>query len=398
MYCRYAENYNIFCDCEILNMKNKSLLSFQELSWFVPFSLLGFILLSLLRPLPVLQIPPHNIIVTDADGIKVPIPSTLHGVVGWAPDFLAYTHAPNYFYKGGGLLGRKIFDGRIISHIYPEILNNNSIWDSPTNIESLMTYDQGIIVLGGIYFGGTRFNSNELRPFGITSLTTYFDLHNDDEEMFTRIRITNGVLGKNYYAQQLISNYKAELADLESELKPQTLKVKPIVMGMGSKADDWSRLFTSSLKETEKSRIGINTIPKEKMALGREQDAERILAMNPDIIILGLEDVQEFSHDPRWQGLRAVQNNRVYGNAIKIHGFNSDVDNIPFGARWLAELVHPDRLQPKLREMIQEYYQKAYGYHISDDELDDILHVDENKNTLGYQRFLKNHLQAVTQK
>ena len=61
----------------------------------------------------------------------------------------------------------------------------------------------------------------------------------------------------------------------------------------------------------------------------------------------------------------------------------------PLSVRWMAAPAHPDRLQPKLREVMRAHYETEFGYRLSDDEMERMLHIDVNKDSEGYARFLK---------
>jgi iron complex transport system substrate-binding protein len=58
----------------------------------------------------------------------------------------------------------------------------------------------------------------------------------------------------------------------------------------------------------------------------------------------------------------------------------------------MAELAHPDRLQPKLREQYRDHFLKAYSYRLSDDEIDNLLRIDESKDSVGYARFARDYI------
>jgi iron complex transport system substrate-binding protein len=150
---------------------------------------------------------------------------------------------------------------------------------------------------------------------------------------------------------------------------------------------DWTRLWASG---SDDDRLETRDALKGHMAIGRGSEAERILAMDPDIIIMRVGSYNDFMHDPRWQGMKVVQTKRVYENAGALTGYTFDVDNGPLGLRWLAEVIHPECLQPRVRELIREHYMKVYGYSLGDDAIDKMLDISGNKNALGYARFTRN--------
>jgi hypothetical protein len=140
---------------------------------------------------------------------------------------------------------------------------------------------------------------------------------------------------------------------------------------------DWS--YTSASDEYFDPRLGISGATKGHKALGREQDVERILLMNPDIIIADPKDIMS---DPRWLGLKAVRERRIYGGT-RFSPYIWDLNFQPLGMRHLAEVVYPDRLKPKLRGMLRKKFEN-YGYRLKDYEIDWLLNLETNRGSVGY--------------
>ncbi len=351
----------------------------RELSWLAPFLCLGLIALALLRPWPVFPAPAHSRIVTDADGVKVAIPVPLRGVVAWASDFLQKTHAPEILLEGGGTRERAWFASTLVSRLYPQVLESDGLWNEPSDAESLLAQDSG-----AVYFGRA-----DRRRLGLITFATWARRESTDETIFSMTRVMNAALGQEARGEAFIADYRLAFANLQQELQPQTLTELPSLIGVVCPPGNWSRL---TAWDGADARAGVRGAAESYLATGREQDAERILAMNSDMIILFVGDVQDFLHDPRWQGLKAVRDRRVYGNNPNLHGYTFDLDNVPLSTRWIAELAHPERLQPKFRELLRDHYLEAYGYRLSDEEIDELLRLDQNRETAGYARFRKNAL------
>jgi iron complex transport system substrate-binding protein len=120
-------------------------------------------------------------------------------------------------------------------------------------------------------------------------------------------------------------------------------------------------------------------------------DAERVLQIDPDVILLegpwSKLPPAQFALDPRWSTLRAVREHRVYRQPRGLDGFMWNVIDNPLLSRWVAEVLHPDRVRPQLREMMRESYRSALGYSVTDAELDEALAMNENSGSAGYERF-----------
>ncbi len=350
----------------------------REGVWLAPFLCLGLMALVPARPWPTFPPPAQYRTVTDANGTAVTVPVPLRGVVAWIPDFLSKTHAPDRLLKLGDPRDRAGFAASLFGKLFPQLVKKDDLWtpDDGT-LESTLAHerDNSVYTSGGdARLGMITFSDWPGGP--ITSA---------DETIFAMTRSLNTLLGQEERGEALIARYQGELQDLQGALQPQTLADRPSILGMVSPSNDWSRL--SARGGDDDSRAGATDGTKGWAAMGRYDDAERILAMDPDIVILWVGEARAFLRDPRWQGLKAVRDGRVYSH-IGPGRYTFDLDNVPLATRWLAEIAHPDRLQPRVRELLRDHYRNAYGYSLSDAEMDDLLNIQDNRDSAGYVRFM----------
>jgi ABC-type Fe3+-hydroxamate transport system substrate-binding protein len=202
---------------------------------------------------------------------------------------------------------------------------------------------------------------------------------------FPQTRVWNDLLGQREQADILMRRYIREWADLVQELEPHTLEERVRTLGLVSPSDDWTRCYGHADFD---ARLALEDPMGGYTTLGRENDAERILAINPELIILFVGDYEGFTNDPRWRGLDAVRTRRVYENAV-MNRYTFDIDYQPLAGRWLAELAYPERLAPQLRERLRAHYREAYGFEINDAQIDALLRVKENAGSVGYERFFR---------
>ncbi len=350
----------------------------RELFWLGPFVLLGCVSLVLTRPAPVFPPPAHSRLVSDANGAEVAIPLPFGGVVGLVSDWLQKTHAPEAVLEAGRPRDRAGFADSTLGRIFPQLARNESLWhvDAGT-MESVLAHDHG-----GVYFSGG------VRRFGLPEIDVWRKgpIGSVDDVVTTLIRVMNAVAGQPGRSEHLINDYRQEFDALHADLQPETLTRLPRIAGIVCADDDWSHVWARGGGD---SLVGAVDAAEGLQALGRQDDSERILAMDPDLIVLAVGTAREFMRDPRWQGLKAVQARRVYQNVTPLRGYTFDSDNAALGERWLAELVHPERLQPKLRGLLREHYVKSYGYRLTDAEIDDLLRVEPNLASSGYARFTR---------
>jgi hypothetical protein len=167
-----------------------------------------------------------------------------------------------------------------------------------------------------------------------------------------------------------MASYCRVIADLQQELQPATLFHRPGVLMQGEYGGDFAR-------------TGVVNIELERKIPG--DDAERLLILDPEMIFSARGDPRKFMEDSIWQGLKAVQERRVY--KWTQYGLTYK----PIQIRWMAELVHPERLQPKARQMLRDRVISEFGYRLSDEEIDRVLNVEENSGSAGAERFTRDY-------
>jgi ABC-type Fe3+-hydroxamate transport system substrate-binding protein len=352
----------------------------HEFIWLGPFVLLCLMAVTLFRPWATVPPVAKGRVILDGSDREVIIPEPFPGVVTgvYTGDFLMTTHAPETILKIGGPRSRPRSDdsGGLIYRIYPQLVRDDALWDFPTDTETVLAKDAGgVYLVGGSYF----------KEFGMTVVNfgpaSYADW---DSVIFTHTRVLNRVVDHTDRAETLIARYRRILTDMSKELRLETIAEADRPRAINMVDDGWERVSAESWYD---DRLGLRAGAEGFESLGRESDVERILAMNPDMIILLVGNAGEFLRDSRWRGLDAVQGRRVYTKSTPLIGYSFDLDNRPLGLRWTAEIAYPDRLQPKMRDLMRDHYQESYGYRLSDGEIDEMLVVGNNRDSARYGRF-----------
>jgi len=360
----------------------KSASFFRTILWLAPFTGLTFMTFALLRPAPVFPVPEHYRLVTDAQGLKVVVPQPFRTIAGSA--FLEVTHAPEAVYKMSSFGGRRAFATYFMSRFYPQLLAD-TLWDCPNDIESVFAHAGGVTFFS---IGDTRL----MRRLGLPLLTAW-PWSRDFSLSHTAVRVINAALGHEAEGEAMIADQQQAFAELRKELRPETLTTRPRLLHMFSSPRDWNHLsvFTDARFLEADDHMGVVNAGIGFENPGRYSDAERVLAMDPDIIFLYGGGVASFLADLRWQQLKAVRLRQVYAIVM---GFRPGLptyhlDDPPLMARFGAEIAHPDRLRPKIRDLTRAHFLKAYGYRLSDDEIDDMLRVADNIRSAGFGRFVR---------
>ena len=117
---------------------------------------------------------------------------------------------------------------------------------------------------------------------------------------------------------------------------------------------------------------------------------ESVVALDPEIIFLGSElseqDPKKLYSLPEWQILRAVQQRKVY-RMPPSHFLVPVLDEVLL-LQWFAEILYPD-IPQVLRSTYQETFAIIHNAKLSDDDLDQILSLDKNSASVGYERFAR---------
>ncbi len=107
---------------------------------------------------------------------------------------------------------------------------------------------------------------------------------------------------------------------------------------------------------------------------------EQIYAWDPDLIICNEAKVDDYIlTDSKWQGLRAVNEARVYQIPIGVTrwGHPNSVET-PLAMLWLAKLLYPESFNDlDLEQETRRFYEKFYNYSINDAWLTAIMEADE---------------------
>jgi iron complex transport system substrate-binding protein len=118
---------------------------------------------------------------------------------------------------------------------------------------------------------------------------------------------------------------------------------------------------------------------------------EQVLAWNPQTILLGNFDSampSDIYDDPRWQGVEAVKNRRVYKMPLGGYRWDPPSQESALTWMWLAGLLHPELAQMNLRAAMREWFTFLYKHDLTDDEIDAILSAPRNRQSAGYDRYL----------
>ena len=313
--------------------------------------------------------------------LPIPAPSTFIAIDGSAAKIVGMNPYAASAMRDG-IMG-KLFSGlsRIKSDVVMGAANPSNF---APNIESILALQPDAV----FQWATGADNISALDRLGIPTL----GMRATTEQDFAQYVMMMGkVAGKEERAAELLKRQDAERERLKREFGALPPDERPRVLyfnratnllrvsGKGTFNDSYIGLAGGSNAAGDLVSLSTVTI-------------EQVLAWNPQVILLGNFDTAtpaDFYGDPRWQGLDAVKNRRVYRMPLGGYRWDPPSQESALTWIWLAGLLHPDMEQTDLRAVMRDWYRFLYNHALTDDEIDGILVMDKNRASAGYQRYAK---------
>jgi iron complex transport system substrate-binding protein len=202
----------------------------------------------------------------------------------------------------------------------------------------------------------------------------YVDLETP-EQFFRDVTTLGQLLGNQARAQEIVDFYQARLdrireglAGLDEEEQPRVLAIQYDSRGQEIAFKVSPASWMQTLQVETAGGVPIWTEASEAGGWA-VVNFEQIAAWNPDkvFVIVFLADTDEFvaqlKADPKWQALRAVQAQEVYGFPVDgLYGWDVPDPRWILGTTWLAQKIHPDRFaEVDVRREVYEFFGQMYG-------------------------------------
>jgi iron complex transport system substrate-binding protein len=102
---------------------------------------------------------------------------------------------------------------------------------------------------------------------------------------------------------------------------------------------------------------------------------EQIIAWNPDVIVVGgLTSADAIMTDPRWQGIKAVKEKKIYIAPEGVFYWGHGSSEVFLFVMYLAKILHPEQFRElNLEQEVKDYYAQFYHYNLNNDEVIRIL-------------------------
>ncbi|OQB27080.1 MAG: corrinoid ABC transporter substrate-binding protein [Chloroflexi bacterium ADurb.Bin180] len=194
-------------------------------------------------------------------------------------------------------------------------------------------------------------------------------------EQFTHDHVILGELfGNPTRSQDILAYYEAKLAPvaqategLKPEEKPTVLLMQYSLSGgeVAVSVPPGSWLQTLMVELSGGNPVWKDTVSGSGWAV---VNLEQIAAWDPEVMLVvdytanPKEAVAKLKADARWQELKAVKENRIYGFAGDFFSWDQPDPRWILGVNWLAAKLHPEKFPGfDLTQMVTEFFVQMYG-------------------------------------
>lgn len=313
-------------------------------------------------------------VIVDCIGRKVIVPKEPHRIA------ILYAYAGHLT----TLLGEEDKIVALVEGLKRDVIMNYKI----ENMEELsVPYNSGVInieelikIKPDIAFvrESTAKNEAEVEKLKKANIPFVVVDYTNIEEQIKSIEVLGQVLNKEEKAKKYIDFYKDKI----NYVKEHTKNIKE---------EDKIKVYHSvneAVRTDSKDSIGdeiskisniINVSTSENLNISEEKaysTLEQIYKWDPDAIIVNDATVNEYMHtDDKWQGLRAVKNNKIYNLPVGISrwGHPGSLET-PMAILFISNLFYPENFKDMdIKEVTKQYYKDFFDLDLNDEQINSIL-------------------------
>ncbi len=309
--------------------------------------------------------------------VTIPIPAAaLMMAVDGSAERLVGIHPSSAQAIEGGILGEIFPEARTIPR---DVVSEGFA----PNVESILALDPDVVVQWG------NRGSDLIEPLENVGLNVVGLHYGTQEDLETWIALFGNMIGKPERTTRIIDWQHNSLAEIQMQAE-MIADERPTILYFNRLREEMRVAGSDTYNDFYIQLVG-GVNPAAEVTDFVTVNAEQVLAWNPDIILIGNFDEatpDDVYQNPLWQDMRAVVNQRVY--KVPLGGYRWDPPNqeSPLLWRWLAVLAFPEVYTFDLRADIRENYQLLYDYTPTDAQIDQILHIDLNREAAAYERFI----------
>jgi iron complex transport system substrate-binding protein len=212
----------------------------------------------------------------------------------------------------------------------------------------------------------------------------------DDEYMREALSMIGTALGRSDRAQMLIDWRDAVTAEIGAGIEAVPESERPKAAYFFYSTDELWTEGGDTYGDWQLRHVGARNAAAE-IESWKEVTPEQVAAWNPEVIFISTfePDVhvdQVYNHEVLGE-TTAAKTNRVYQIPLGGYRWDPASPESPLAWMWYAEVLHPDAFNFDIRAEIKEWYPKLYGHTPSEEQIDQILQMDMNSGSAGYEQF-----------
>lgn len=312
--------------------------------------------------------PAVNRTITDMTGAEVVIPAEINTVVNLWP---ASNSVMLCMGAGDKLIGTTSFTQKLYwsQKVYPGIVNVPIATD---NVEELLVLSPDLIITP------QKATAEKLRAAGLPAVCLMFSDYDTMKQAFT---ILGQAFGGEYIEKaskwsdlvdQNTARVQAAVGSIPEDKKPVVYYIQGqsnqglyATFSANSIMEDWTEvsggIFASTLLNLS----------------GTTASAEDVLALNPDVVIIGgpaqHELYEELMAAEEWKGINAVKNGRVYTNPNGLFPWERFGMESALQILFAASVIHPDLFQVDMVSEVQDFYKEFVGIELTKEEAQNMI-------------------------
>ena len=329
--------------------------------------------------------------VVDHAGNHVQVPNEIHRVVidqiPILSTYMAYFEgsAPNIVGYCGSF--KDTISETVLKNIAPELMESSETVyaQSDLNIEEIMKLQPDVI----LYNANNKEHAKVLESSGIPAVafaTVGSDSPADPLERYKQwLSLLEDVFGEDgkmdaFFEQgdAIVADVEGRIAEIPEDERPTAMilyKVNdgvPQVAGKGIFGDYWLQ------------HLGVKNVAEEAQGFA-QVSFEQIYDWDPEVMFVngpGLFKVTETDilknkiEGADLSTIQAVKDGRVYDTTLGMWNWFTPNPDAPLVLAWLACNAYPEQFADyPLEDTIRDYYKECYGYEVTDEELEEMIHL-----------------------
>ncbi|WP_104400659.1 ABC transporter substrate-binding protein [Vibrio penaeicida] len=225
--------------------------------------------------------------------------------------------------------------------------------------------------------------SEPLERVGLT-VATWGCCSNTDRE--NTVRMSGEISGQVERANMIIDIARNSNKDLKDTLSSVTEKAYPSMIEIDKLGQDIRIVANNS---TDHRIAGVNNVGHDDSAeWWKTINLEQMYIWNPSVIVIPAwaEELtpKDFYSNELLADIDAIQKKQVY--KVPLFNRSPDASEAYLTMQWLAQIAHPNEFKAsEFSNKVRNAYKTIYGVDITEEQYTQIMQMDQNKVSSGYE-------------